>query len=197
LQRITKNEPRQKTTGAKKDDQGMQKGIALRGGRIALLLTCCALAAFGLALWAPSVMAQSSISAKMRDVLPDAPKGWSKGEARVATGALPMYSIATAEAVYRRGGVEVIVGAGRSPTLYKAVMGSVKDTRTLPPDSVVETIQGRKAIASRFPNADPPLYSLQILAGVDGIIILRTRNGVYEDLLELAKGLDFDPFPER
>lgn len=133
----------------------------------------------------------------MSRALPDAPDGWERSEVRAARGALPMYSVATAEATYKKGKVEVVVGAGRSPTLFKAVIGSVRNTATLPPDSTVEQIAGHSAIVSRFPNSQPPMFTAQILAGVDGIVMLTTRTGTYEDLVELAQEIDFDQFPRR
>ncbi|MDG5495295.1 hypothetical protein [Niveispirillum sp. BGYR6] len=154
-----------------------------------------------LALSTPVALAapaqEAKVNRSMSKALPDDPDGWEMGEIRPARGALPMYSVATAEAVYKKGNVEVTVGAARSPTLFKAVMGSVKNTGTLPPDSKVEVIADHYAIVARFPNSTPPLYTIQLLAGTDGIVMLTTRNGTYEHLVELAKQVDFDHFPLR
>ena len=152
-----------------------------------LLLAC-------LALVTP---AMANVNRTMAAALPDEPDGWVMSEVRPARGGLPMYSAATAEATYKRGHVEVVVGAGRSPTLFKAVMGSVKNTASLPPDSTVEKIADHHAVVSRFPNSKPPLFTVQLLAGSDGIIILTTRNGTYEDLVALAQEVDFSQFPRR
>lgn len=161
---------------------------------LGLLAAPLALSA-SVALAAPAQ--EVKVNRSMSKALPDEPKGWEMGEIRPARGALPMYSVATAEAVYKKGNVEVTVGAARSPTLFKAVMGSVKNTSTLPPDSKVEVIADHYAIVARFPNSTPPLYTMQLLAGTDGIVMLTTRNGTYEHLVELAKQVDFDHFPLR
>lgn len=134
---------------------------------------------------------------QMKAVLPDDPDGWDMGDIRVATGALPMYSVATAEATYKKGNIQIVVGAARSPTLYKAVMGSIKVPSTLPPNGTVEVVNGKKAIVTAYPEAKVPLYQIQIAAGVDGIVMLTTRTGTLDDLRAMAKEVDFDPFPIR
>lgn len=134
---------------------------------------------------------------QMKAVLPDEPDGWDMSDIRVATGALPMYSVATAEATYRKGKTEIVVGAARSPTLFKAVMGSIKVPSTLPPNGKVEVVNGQKAIVTAWPEAKLPLYQIQIAVGVDGIVMLTTRTGNLDDLRAMAKEVDFDPFPIR
>lgn len=134
---------------------------------------------------------------QMKAVLPDDPDGWKMSEVRAATGALPMYSVATAEATYKKGDIQVVVGAARSPTLYKAVVGSIKVPSTLPPNGKVEVVNGKHAIVIAYPDAKLPLYQIQIAAGVDGIIMLTTRTGTLDDLRTMAKEVDFDPFPPR
>lgn len=134
---------------------------------------------------------------QMKGVLPDDPDGWEMSDIRVAGGALPMYSVATAEAAYRKGKVEVVVGAARSPTLFKAVMGSIKVPSTLPPNGKVEVVSGKKSIVTAYPEAKVPLYQIQIPVGVDGIVMLTTRTGTLDDLRAMAKEVDFDPFPIR
>ena len=134
---------------------------------------------------------------QMKAVLPDDPDGWDMSAIRVATGALPMYSVATAEATYKRGDIQVVVGAARSPTLYKAVMGSIKVPSTLPPNGKVEVVNGKNAIVIAYPEAQVPLYQIQIAAGADGIVMLTTRTGNLDDLRAMAKEVDFEPFPIR
>lgn len=134
---------------------------------------------------------------QMIGVLPDDPDGWKMSDIRAARGALPMYSVATAEASYRKGPVEVVVGAARSPTLFKAVMGSIKVPSTLPPSGKVEVVHGKRAIVTSYPEAKVPLHQIQIPAGADGIVMLTTRTGTLDDLRALAKEVDFDPFPPR
>lgn len=141
--------------------------------------------------------AQAKVNNSMSKALPDEPDGWKMSEVRPATGVLPMYSAATAEATYTRGPVKVVVGAARTPSLFKAIDGSIRDVRSLPPNAKVEVIHGKRAVVTRYPDAEVPLYQAQILAGVDGIIILTTRSGTVEHLIELAKDLDFSQFPGR
>ncbi len=170
--------------------------------RTVLPLVLALLAApLALAATTTPVSAQEEVKAKvndsMSDALPRRVDGWKRGEVRPATGALPMYSAATAEAVYKKGEVEVTVGTARSPTLFKAIMGSVKVPSTLPPNGKIENVAGRKAIVIRYPEAKVPLYQIQIPVGTDGIVMLTTRTGTVEHLVELAKEVDFDPFPLR
>ncbi len=134
---------------------------------------------------------------QMQDVLPSGPDGWKKSDVRTAGGALPMYSVATAEASYRKGKVEVVVGAARSPTLFKAVTGSIKVPSTLPPNGTIEVLHGKRAIVITYPEAQVPLHQIQIPAGVDGIVMLTTRTGSLDDLRAMVKEVDFDPFPPR
>lgn len=134
---------------------------------------------------------------QMKAVLPDGPDGWKMSNVRVATGALPMYSAATAEATYRKGDVEIVVGAARSPTLYKSVMGSIKVPSTLPPNGKVEVVGGKHAVVIAYPEAKLPLYQIQIVVGGDGIVMLTTRTGDLDDLRAMVNEVDFDPFPPR
>lgn len=136
-------------------------------------------------------------NSQMQDVLPGGHDGWKKSEVRTAGGALPMYSAATAEASYRKGKVEVVVGAARSPTLFKAVTGSIKVPSTLPPNGTVEVLHGKRAIVITYPEAQVPLHQIQIPAGADGIVMLTTRTGTLDDLRSMVQEVDFDPFPPR
>lgn len=149
------------------------------------------------ALPAPAMAQAIEPNRQMKGVLPDDPDGWDMSDIRTATGALPMYSVATAEASYRKGKVDVVVGAARSPTLFKAVMGSIKVPSTLPPSGKVEVVNGKKAIVTAYPEAKVPLYQIQIPVGVDGIVMLTTRTGTVDDLKALAGEVDFSPFPIR
>ncbi|MFV3075710.1 hypothetical protein [Niveispirillum fermenti] len=164
---------------------------------IALVLALLTAPVLGMAA-SPAAHAQTRApNSSMSNVLPDEPDGWQMSEIRPAKGALPMYSAATAEASYKRGPVEVVVGAARSPTLFKAVSGSIKVPATLPPNGTVEVVNGYRAIITRFPEAKVPLYQIQIPVGADGIIMLTTRTGTVDHLLELAQELNFSPFPLR
>lgn len=168
--------------------------------RPALALSLALLAAPLSLLPAATALAQDvriEPNGQMKGVLPDDPDGWKMSDIRVAGGALPMYSAATAEASYRKGKVEVVVGAARSPTLYKAVMGSIKIPGTLPPNGKVEVLHGKQAIVISYPEAQVPLHQIQIPAGADGIVMLTTRTGNLDDLRALAQEVDFDPFPPR
>lgn len=134
---------------------------------------------------------------QMKAVLPDDLDGWDMSDVRVATGALPMYSAATAEATYKKGNVQIVVGAARSPTLFKSVMGSINVPGTLPPNGKIEVVNGKKAIVIAYPEAQVPLYQIQIAVGADGIVMLTTRTGNLDDLRAMAKEVDFEPFPIR
>lgn len=168
--------------------------------RAALALAVALLAAPMSLLPQPTMAAEDPVippNGQMKGVLPDGGDGWQKSAVRSATGALPLYSVATAEATYRKGKVELVVGAARSPSLYKAVAGSIKIPGTLPPNSTVEVLHGKKAIVTAYPEATVPLFQIQFVVGIDGIVQLTTRTGTLDDLRAMALKVDFDPFPIR